>query len=596
MVSAALVILTYAVFGQVSSHSFINYDDGQFLYQNPTVMQGLSLSSIRWAFTSTSIGWYPLTWLSHMLDVELWQLRAGTHLLMNVTLHTVTACLLFAALRRLTGDTARSAFVSALFAIHPMHVESVAWASERKDTLSTLFIVLALLFYARNPERRWPVASAFAASLASKQMYVTFPLLLLVVDFWPLRRLRNRSEVVPRILEKIPLLALSLAGCVIAVIGQRNLKAMQSVDELAIGQRVANAAVSAVTYLVQAAVPCGMAVPIPFKPIGAAAALIAVAILATITWAAARVARQRPAIMAGWLWYGITLMPVIGLVQIGTQARADRYTYFAFIGIFLAVAFDPWSRQIPRRALGLLAAIAVPAYAAIAFHQTNFWRSSETLFSHTLAVTTDNAQAEYLLGQALELSDPDRAMPHLKRAAGLLESARARPDWYSQTYVSLGTSMLVKARTMPVDSARDQLIREAMAQYQRALSADPLAPHAQNNLAVAAQLLAQPKPDPKEAAVLRHLQAGAALSRQNHPEDAVTELRNAVQLAPGSATPHVYLALALVQAQHFDAAITELETAKGLDAAQANQLVTAALQLQPGPGNLDALLAKLGSR
>lgn len=596
LASAALVALTFAVFGQVGSHSFLNYDDGQFLYQNDAVMRGLSLSSIRWALTSTSLGWYPLTWLSHMLDVELWALRPGMHLLTNVALHAITACLLFSGIRRLTGDFWRSAFVAALFAIHPMHVESVAWASERKDTLSTLWIVLALLFYARNPERKLPVVLAFAASLASKQMYVTFPALLLVVDFWPLARLRSRQEVLPRILEKVPLFVLSMGGCVMAVIGQRNLNAVQSVASVPIGQRIANAAVSTVTYLTQLVAPHDLALPIPFHPIGAEAAALALAILLAITAAAFFVVRQRPAITAGWLWYLITLSPVIGLVQIGTQARADRYTYFAFIGIFLAVAFDQWSRHIPRRALGAAAIVSVIAYAAVAFHQADYWKSSTTLFSHTLAVTGDNAQAEYLLGQSLELSDPDRAIPHLQRAARLNQSQRVRPDWHSQTFVSMGTSMLVKARAMPVDTARDRLIQDAISQYQRALQVDPEAPHAKNNIAVAARMLLEPKPDPNEVAVLQHLQAGAALSRQNHPEDAVAELQKAVELAPKLVPPHVYLALALVQAKHLEAAITELEVSKSLDPAQANQLVSSALQLQPGAGNLDALIAKLQAR
>ena len=598
ILSVALVALTFAVFGQVGSHSFLNYDDGQFLYQNDPVLQGLSLHSLRWALTSVSLGWYPLTWIAHMLDVELWGLNAGMHLLTNVALHAITACLLFAAIRRLTGDRSlwRSAFVAALFAIHPMHVESVAWASERKDTLSTLWIVLALLVYARRPERKWPTALAFAASLASKQMYVTFPILLLVVDFWPLARLRNRQDLAPRMWEKLPLFVLSLGGCVMAVIGQHNIKAIQSVVDVPIGQRGANAVVSTVIYLVQLVVPLGMALPIPMHPIGVVAAGLAAGVLCTITAGAFIVARERPAIAAGWLWFLITLLPVIGLVQIGNQARADRYTYFAFIGIFLAITFDPYWQALPRRLLAGIAVAVLLSLGVVAFHQAGYWRSSETLFAHTLAITRDNAEAEYLLGQALELSDPDRAIPHLKRASQLIESSRSHPDWHSQTYVSQGTSMLVKARSLPVDQARDALIRDAMAQYQHALLIDPAAPHAKNNLAVAAQMLAQPRPDRNDADAARHLQAGAALSRQNHPDDAVAELMKAVTLAPKAVAPHVYLALALVQAKHFDAAVAELEVSRSLDASQANGLVTSALQLQPGSANLDALIARLRSR
>lgn len=595
---AALITLVFAVFGQVRSHSFLNYDDAQFVFQNDQVLQGLSLASIRWALTSTSLGWYPLTWLSHMLDVQLWGLRSGMHLLTNVTLHATTTCLLFAAIRQLTDDHSgwRSAFVAALFAIHPMHVESVAWASERKDTLSTLWIVLALLRYARNPQRRWPVALAFAASLASKQMYVTFPLLLLILDFWPLGRLSSWSNLASAIRSKAPLIALSVAGCVMAVIGQRNINAIQSLRTVTIGQRISNAAVSVVTYLAQMIMPRSMALPVPEHPVSLVAALLSTVILIGVTAAALATRRSRPALVVGWSWYLLTLLPVSGLVQIGRQARADRFTYFAFVGLFLAIAFDPGWRRMPARLLVPAAGAVIVILAAVAFHQAGYWKSSETLFSHTLAVTRDNTEAEYLLGQSLELSDPDRAIPHLRRAAQLIEREQIHPDWHSQAYVSMGTSMLVKARTLPIDERRHHLIREAMSQYDRALVIDPAAPHAENNLAVARQMLAQTPPDPSEAELARHLQAGAALSRQNHPQEAVAELVKAVGLAPGRVAPHVYLALAQVQAHHLDAAVAELEEARRLDSREANALVTAALQLQPASGNLEALLVRLRSR
>lgn len=597
MISGVLVALIVAVFGQVESHSFLNYDDGQFIFQNDQVMRGLSLPSIRWALTSTNLGWYPLTWLSHMLDVDLWGLRAGMHLLTNVAVHAITTCLLFAAIRRLTEDTAgwRSAFVAALFAIHPMHVESVAWASERKDTLSTLWIVLALLLYARNPQRRWPVALAFAASLASKQTYVTFPLLLLILDFWPLGRIRTREDLSSTIRAKLPFIALAIGGAVMAVIGQHNINAIQSVSSVPIGQRLCNAAVSVVTYLSQMVVPRAMALPVPAHPVDLVLALLFGGCLFAVTAAAIVTARSRPALVAGWSWYLITLLPVAGLVQIGRQARADRYTYFAFIGLFLAIAFDPWWRRLTPLLAASVSSAVVLIFAAVAFHQVRYWQSSETLFTHTLAVTRDNTEAEYLLGQSLELSDPDRAIPHLRRAAQLIEKERIRPDWHSQIYVSLGTSMLVKARALPVDRAREQWIRDAIAQYRHSLVIDPAAPHATNNLAVASQMLAQPQPAPGEAEAASHLQAGAALSRQNHPEDAVAELEKAVRLVPKAVEPHVYLALALVQAHHLDAAVAELEVARQLNPRRSNELVTSALRLQPGPGNLDALIEKLRS-
>ncbi|HJT18512.1 MAG TPA: hypothetical protein VJ853_14030, partial [Thermoanaerobaculia bacterium] len=319
---AGLAILTLAVFGQVTTHEFLNYDDPQFVTSNPHVIGG----DVGWAIASTEIGWYPLTWMSHMLDVDLWQMRAGMHLLTSVILHIISASLLFLALRRMTSETWPSAFVAAIFAIHPAHVESVAWVSERKDTLSTLFALLAIFFYATAPQKRGRVFVAMALSLMAKQMYITLPFVLMLVDWWPLRR-------GIRIKEKLPLFGLTIFGAIMAVVGQRNLQAVQSIEALPLTARLANAAVAYVRYIGKFFAPVNLAVIYPMEPIGAAVAAACALLVVAISAGAFMTRDKLPHVFTGWFWFAGVLVPVIGIVQIGPQAIADRYTYFAFIGL-----------------------------------------------------------------------------------------------------------------------------------------------------------------------------------------------------------------------------------------------------------------------
>lgn len=484
-----LAILTFAVFGQVTSHSFLNYDDAQFVYANEHVKSGLTPPSVTWALTSTSIGWYPLTWMSHMLDVDLWDLQAGMHLLTNAFIHLLSACILFLALQRMTADPWRSAIVAALFAIHPMHVESVAWVSERKDTLSTLMAMSALLIYAISPRRQVLLFIAMALSLMAKQMYITLPFVLLLLDFWPLRRLQNARDLRDRIIEKLPLFALTSFGAAMAVIGQRNLAAMQSITAVPLGSRLGNAAVAYVRYIGKLFVPIDLAVLYPLQPVPAAMAAGAAILLLAVSIAAFRFRERAPWFLTGWFWFGGTLVPVIGIVQIGTQAIADRYTYFSYIGLFIAIV---WAVRLPWRALATVAAVVIVAFAAIAYRQTGFWKDSATLFAHTIAVTPPNALAEYSLGQTLELTDPAQSIEHLRRAIALVETVPGSArDWHAQAYVGLGTALLMQARPMPAGTQRTATIQEAIADYERALSIDPQAPHAKNNIALARQWLAQ---------------------------------------------------------------------------------------------------------
>lgn len=492
---ALLAAATFIVFGQVASHSFLNFDDGQFIYENPHVLHG----DIVWALTSAAIGWYPLTWLTHMLDVRLWGMDAGMHLLTGVFLHALGTILLFLALRRLTRREWVSACVAALFAIHPMHVESVAWASERKDTLSTLFAMLALWLYARAPRRMLGVSIALALSLAAKQMYITLPFVFLLLDAWPLDRLRTLDDLRPRVTEKWPLFVLTGGGVLIAFIGQRSLNALQSTTSLPIADRVANALIAYVNYLGKLVVPVDMALPYPLTRASVAAAVVPFFVLAAITIAALAARRSAPYLAVGWLWFLGTLVPVIGIVAIGNQSMADRYTYFSYVGLFIAIAFgvvDLARRlRIPDGVPAAIGGVVIVIYASVAIGQLRYWKDSESLFAHTLAVTRDNPVAEYSLGQTLQATKPDEAMPHFQRALALTQPlltlpGATRPDWYPQAYVGLGTAMLVKARTLPQSPARDGLIRDAIASYRQALAIDPNAAHARNNIAVAAQMQA----------------------------------------------------------------------------------------------------------
>ncbi|MEA2240175.1 MAG: protein O-mannosyl-transferase [Thermoanaerobaculia bacterium] len=490
---AFLAVITFVVFAPVTSHEFLNFDDGQYMYENTHVLHG----DLEWALTSADIGWYPLTWLSHMLDVKLWGLNAGMHLLTGVLLHAISAILLFLAMQRLTRAPWESAFVAALFAIHPMHVESVAWISERKDTLSTLFAMLAILLYARAPRRMLGVSIATALSLAAKQMYITLPFVFLLLDYWPFRRLETFDDLRKRVIEKWPLFVLAIGGVLAAFIGQHNLNAVQSTTSLPIGNRIVNALTAYVAYLKKLAVPIDMALPYPLTRLPFTAAIVPLIVLTVITIAVLAARRTAPYLAVGWFWFVVTLLPVIGIVAIGNQSMADRYTYFSYIGLFIAVAFGiadlAVRARIPKVVLATAAIAVIVVCSVTASHQLRYWKNSETLFTHTLSVTRDNSIAEYTLGQTLQASKPEEAIPHLQRAIALTQPVLAipnarRPDWYPQAYVGIGTAMLMKASHVPPSPTRDSLIRDAVANYRQALAIDPNAPHAKHNMEVAAQM------------------------------------------------------------------------------------------------------------
>jgi protein O-mannosyl-transferase len=408
----SLAVLTWLVFGQTLWHDFINYDDPHYVYENTKITGGLSISGIAWAFTHIhSLNWHPLTTISHMLDCQLYGLKAGWHHFTNVFLHTLAAMLLFLALQQMTGGPSRtgsiwrSAFVTAVFAIHPLRVESVAWIAERKDVLSGVFFMLTLLaymYYARLPRVRGYllVVFLFACGLMCKPMLVTLPFVLLLLDYWPLDRIKG--QLWNRVAEKIPLIALSAVSSVITFLIQKG--AVGRTEELPILERINNAIVSYVLYIWQMLWPVNLAVfyPHPENRLPLWEIISSLVLLILITAVAIAVRKKRPYLITGWLWYLGMLVPVIGLVQVGWQGRADRYTYLPQIGLYIAATWavtDLTTLYRHQRAILSTAAIVViAALSCCAWVQTSYWRDTETLFRHALAVTTNNDVAENNLG------------------------------------------------------------------------------------------------------------------------------------------------------------------------------------------------------
>jgi len=604
----ALAALVAAVFAQVATHEFLNYDDPQFVFFNQAVRDG----DLHWALTSTSLTWLPLTWISYMIDFRIFGLHPGGYLIVNAIFHALSACFLFAALRRMTAAVWPSAFVAALFAIHPTHVESVAWISERKDVLSTLFAVVALLFYAR---RKLPLAAvAMVLSLMAKQTYVTLPFIFLLLDYWPLGRMR-RGKLAPLLIEKLPFFALSILGSIAAYAGQKGIQSVSSTALIPIARRVANAFVAYAKYTGKMFLPVRLAVLYPLKPVDVAPALLAAALVVAITVAVFVLRKRAPYLLVGWLWFAGALVPVIGLVQIGGQAMADRYTYFAYIGLSIALAWGAMALPIEKRTLAGIAVAVVAVFAAMAWRQTSYWKNCDTLFTRTIAVTGGNAIAEYSLGQYLQISDPPRALLHLQRAIDLGKGWADKGNnplygWFTQSHVAASTALLMEVRNMPPGPVRTAKLNESIAHARRAIEIDPHVAQAPGNIALAERVLAADSkvpqqaqapppsspslPSPAELARIgAFLDRGTSLSQAGRYEEAVAEFRKAVAVAPRAAGVHVYLALGLLQAKQRDEAVAQLHTAKMLDPVAANDILTRALHMQPGPGSLDMLLSQL---
>jgi len=631
-VCVLLAAIVWFVFGQTLHHAFVNYDDGSYVYENPIVQKGLTWEGFRWAFTHVAASnWHPLTWLSHMLDCELYGLNPAGHHLTNVLLHAAAVILLFLVLRRMTclrAETAatqtsalwhagsadipvrdfqdaaatqagalwRSAFVAAVFAIHPLRVESVAWVAERKDVLSGVFFMLTLWAYAayvrakedrqrddkttddgttgKSRERRtksgeqrtedggqgsevrspwsvvrspWSVVSptsslfyflslcCFALGLMCKPMLVTLPLVLVLLDYWPLRRFSLSAPATPlsplrspipwRLLrEKVPFLALAAASCAVTIFAQQ--PALQSLESTTLPERLGNAALAYVAYLGQMFWPARLAVlyPLPAGGVSLLTTLLSLTLLAGVsTWIFARQRRQ-PFLLTGWLWYLIMLLPVIGLIQVGSQARADRYTYLPQIGLYLLLtwaAADWCAGWRHRRALlGAGAAAILAALMVSARAQAAHWRNAETLWTHTLACTTDNWLAHINLGDdLLKMGRPADAMRQFQAALQIHPNS-------AQAHNNLGS---ILAQRNEAD--------EAVAHFQKALQIQPANWLAHGNL----------------ARVLFY-QLGRA-------DEAMAQCQQALEIRPGFAQAHLTLGDILLQKGQDAGALTHYQKA-----------------------------------
>ncbi len=630
-VCVLLVMAVLVVFGQTLWHGYVNYDDDKYVYDNPHVLNGLTLRGIGWAFTYGEIGhWHPLTWISHMLDAQLFGAGpAGPHLT-NVILHAASVVLLFLLLLRMTGARWRSAVVAAVFAIHPLHVESVAWVSERKDVLSGLFFMLTLGAYVRyscgpfSPGRYTAVVIFFACGLLSKSMLVTLPFVLLLLDYWPLQRASNaqapgnsppppdiRHSTWPRLLlEKLPFFLLSAVSCLVTSLVPEQIAA---IDRLPLSFRMEDALVSYVAYLGQMIYPAGLAVPYPLHALPPWEVAGALSLLATISIVVFRFRKSHPYLMVGWLWYLGMLVPVSGIVQIAYYARADRYTYLPQIGLYLVIVWAvkdltaSWRHQ--RQLLRVAACCVIAVLMLCAWKQATYWRNGESLWRHALACTSGNFTAENNLGYTLA------AQGRTAEAVGHYEKAlEINPD-YAEADINLGRVFLnegrldeaaeyfqraIKVKPASAEAQNDLgilragqgLTADAFQHYQKAVELNPDFAEAYNNLAILLasqgrfaeseknyQKTLELKPDYADA----QNNFGILLARQGRLTEAMEHFKKALQIRGGSAEAENDLGLLLVSLNQAGEAVPHYQKAIELkpDCAEAHL-------------NLGAALAKLG--
>jgi protein O-mannosyl-transferase len=587
----ALAVLTWAVFIQTVRYDFVNYDDPTYVYQNTRITSGINLANVAWAFTHVhSENWHPLTTITHMLDCGLHGLNAGWHHFTNVLLHCLAVVFLFVALHQMTGALWRSAFVSAVFAVHPLHVESVAWIAERKDVLSAVFFMITLLAYLRYTRapsigRYLTVALVIALGLMSKPMLVTLPFVLLLLDYWPLgrfeaRRSKTGRQALQLILEKVPLIALSAVSSLITFLAQRG--AIGWTEQLPVSERISNAFVAYVVYIRQMFWPTGLAVfyPHPEHRLPVWEISLASIVLVGITAAAFVFRKKAPYFVTGWLWYLGMLVPVIGLVQVGWQGHADRYTYLPQIGLYIAVTWAVTdltrSWRFQRIGLGAAAVLIVGALGCRAWLQTSYWRDSETLFTHALAVTSNNDVALNNLGIIfLDKGQLDDAISKLQAAIDL------RPE-NAPAHDNLAKALLKKGQVV-----------EAMVHYRKFLELEPASVEARNTLGTALiqQGHVREAIDLWQESLAIQPENGNAASNlawvfATCPEDSIRDGTRAVELAEkafrisGGKIPMIYRVLAAAYAENgrFADAVETAQRGAGLATSQGNPPLAAELE------------------
>jgi tetratricopeptide (TPR) repeat protein len=533
LIGLALAAAVMAVFAPVRHYDFGDFDDRAYVIDNTEVTRGLTWDGVAWAFTSMQFAnWFPLTWLSYMADVELFGADPGKHHVINVLFHSLNTLLLFGWLARVTRSIGPSAFVAALFAVHPQHVEAVAWIAQRKELLCTFFWLLtmwAYVFYAERPQLRrfLLVLTCFALGLMAKPMLVTLPFALLLLDIWPLGR-AARSGWLELIREKLPLLVLSLASSVVTFVAQQHGGAVARLGELPVEQRLANVSVSYVTYIAKTIWPTRLAIHYPYpQSLPEWQVLGAVLLLIGLSALVLRAAREHRYLLVGWLWYLGTLVPVIGLVQVGSSARGDRYTYVPLIGLFIIVAWGArdlasgWAHR--KWLLQGGATLAVVACAVTARAQVAHWRDPVTVWTRAIAVSGDDALAHNNLGAALGfLGKRDEAFAHYA------EAARIHPG-YADAHYNLANQLLDRKQ-----------FAQARHHYFQALLIDPDRANARFGLAI-------------------------CLVAEGKLAAAVREMTHAVRLEPGNANLHFNLAVMLLGQGKREAAANHLETALALD-------------------------------
>jgi len=602
-----LIVATVVVFCQVRSHEFVHYDDDRYVTENPHVYRGLTGENVVWAFTTGhAANWHPMTWLSHQLDCRLFGLNAGAHHMTNVLLHAANTVLLFLVLRRMTGVAWRSGFVAALFALHPLHVESVAWVAERKDVLSTLFWLLtmwAYVGYVHKPGvwRYVPVIVLFALGLMAKPMLVTLPFALLLLDYWPLGRLgdsvsgaEKKTRIYWRpVYEKIPLFVFAASSCVVTFLVQRRGGAMEEMRGVTLPDRVANAGVAYARYILKMVWPRNLAVhyPYPLDGVPLWQIVAATVILGSVTVLAVRLIRRCPYFGVGWAWYLGTLVPVIGIVQVGHHALADRYTYVPLIGLFIMVAWgvpDLVERVRYRHAaLGAMAVTLISALSVCTWFQIQYWRDSVTLFEHTLRVSPGSALIHYNLGYVLaEQGKADAAIEHFSQAILI------RPD-YTSARIHLGAALFGQGKTAQgieqlskaVSQQPDNVLArynlgaamlsqgrddEAVEQFSEVLRLDPDNADALYNIGNAMagggkldeairyySEAVRINPDYGQA----HNSLGIAMAKQGRFREAAGHFEQAVRIDPKNADPYCNMGYLLVEEGKLEAAVTYFEQA-----------------------------------
>jgi Flp pilus assembly protein TadD len=534
-----LVIATLVAYWQVQNNDFVNYDDDVYVTENYNIQAGFTRNGVARAFTSVhAANWHPLTWLSHMLDYRIYRLNPGGHHWTSLEFHILNTLLLFLVLRLMTGALWRSAAAAALFALHPLHVESVAWVAERKDVLSAFFWMLTMLaywHYVNRPQllRYLMVVSVFVLGLMSKPMLVTLPFVLLLLDYWPLERYgragssdygKTRSVALSLFIEKIPLFMLSAVSSAVTLWVQTQGGAVRSFISIPWGVRIANTPVSYVTYIKKMVWPSHLAVfyPHPGMPKMWTVATASCLIIA-VTLIVVRLKKKHPYLIAGWLWYLGTLIPVIGLIQIGSQAMADRYTYLPLIGLFIMVAWgipdllEKWRYRKTVLAVSVITLLSI--FMVCTWSQVRHWRNSITLFEHAIEVTSDNHIAHSNLGVALvregRVSD---AMAHY------YEALRIVPD-DTGNLNNLGIALMDQGK-----------MDEALDRFRQLLRVSPDFAKAHNNL-------------------------GLFLTRQGKTGDAVRHLQEAIRLRPDYAKAHNNLGIALTRQGRTGDAICHLQEA-----------------------------------